>query len=706
MPMSSRNAPGLKWARNTGNRALLACLLLALLPAACTLQAPYLKEGKEYGVTKGTFRGRWWSYYERGVSFLSGEYYEQAESDFLKAIRGRSRDIWNARTYGLHFVEYFPNRELGVAYFHMGRLDEAETYLKIALDQVDTERARRYLDLVTKKRIEAGLVNDEHAPELSATVQDGLAVPTRSVSFKVGASDDVGLDEVAINDIPFRFRGNAAEEQFREELFLDEGIHAVQLRATDLAGKVSESTLAITVDLTGPAIGIIEPTLPLVTPDGSVRLRGAAVDATGVAWVGLDGVALADAHGEERVGFDTELPLNAGENTFVLTARDVAGNETATAVSIYRGSVGSGRARLWRLEQRLGRRIELAGVSAALLRDLLTAAEQEPEKPVAIAIKYPNERTDIETYRKPELRVAGRVDTQTSLKSFSIRGDSYPIVPEAKRIEFSRRIPVAQGENPISVVAEDIQGHRDEWQGVVRGAPVILDEFRMKVAVQHFKGLESPDQDFLRATLEGALQGRNRFEVVTRTELDQILEELHLGSSALADPNFALRLGKIKPADVLLYAIVYPRNDGGLEILCQAIGTETALILAQYDAFVRDATDTQQRRNAVNEIAAWLGETFPRVSGELAAVVGKGAWVNIGQEDGLRKGMKVVVTYEAVPAEKDPATGKVLEEAFYDALGWAAVVGVEAERGKLDEIRLMEGHEGEQPTVGQPVFTM
>ena len=117
--------------------------------------------------------------------------------------------------------------------------------------------------------------------------------------------------------------------------------------------------------------------------------------------------------------------------------------------------------------------------------------------------------------------------------------------------------------------------------------------------------------------------------------------------------------------------------------------------------------DADERERKAEEIAQWMERAFPRLPGAIARVVGKNAWVDLGSEEGVRKGMKVVVTYEAFPAEIDESTGEVLEEALYDALGWAPVVGVEESRSKLDALTItVEDDTNVAIDQGQPVFTM
>ena len=83
-------------------------MLIFVLLDGCVTQAPnrddYTRNGLQYGVTEGRFRGRWWNYYERGRSFIEGGFSEEAERDLRAALKGRSRDQLWPRTYGLHFV--------------------------------------------------------------------------------------------------------------------------------------------------------------------------------------------------------------------------------------------------------------------------------------------------------------------------------------------------------------------------------------------------------------------------------------------------------------------------------------------------------------------------------------------------------------------------------------------------------------------------
>ena len=78
---------------------VVLALLMLMLPNCQTPADPqYTKDGTPYGVVKGLFRERWWNFYERGVSYFDGGFWEEAIADFKEAIRQRDEDQRRART--------------------------------------------------------------------------------------------------------------------------------------------------------------------------------------------------------------------------------------------------------------------------------------------------------------------------------------------------------------------------------------------------------------------------------------------------------------------------------------------------------------------------------------------------------------------------------------------------------------------------------
>jgi len=98
------------------------CLIYCVI-ISCAVEKGkiYEKDGKIYGRHKGLFKSKWYNYYLRGLSYCEGEFWEDAAADFIKATQKRDKDQRRARTYGVHFINYFPNRELGIANFNLGK---------------------------------------------------------------------------------------------------------------------------------------------------------------------------------------------------------------------------------------------------------------------------------------------------------------------------------------------------------------------------------------------------------------------------------------------------------------------------------------------------------------------------------------------------------------------------------------------------------
>ena len=114
-------------------------------------RGPVEKDGKVYGVTEGAFRHKWWNYYERALSYADGGFFQEAELDLQEALKLRDKDQRRARTYGMHFIDYFPHRELGIALYGQKRLDEALRELDTSLASVKSAEAELYWDRVRKR---------------------------------------------------------------------------------------------------------------------------------------------------------------------------------------------------------------------------------------------------------------------------------------------------------------------------------------------------------------------------------------------------------------------------------------------------------------------------------------------------------------------------------------------------------------------------
>jgi hypothetical protein len=690
---------------------LLTLLALGVILASCAAEqeARTGEDGEVYGTTSGTFRGRWWSYAERGSSYLSGKLYDDAKADFAKALSGRSTDSWRARTYGLHFVEYFPNRELGVVEFHLGNLEASEAALKASLEAVDTERAHYYLDLVRREQIAKGSVSDTTEPEINTTIETGKILASRELTFEVDTTDDVGVAEFSVNGEEVYQRGASEANEVvaaKEEIILAEGTHKIEVAAKDLSEKEVKKEIEVVVDLTGPTIGVFSPIEPTVTEHGTVVLEGATVDKHGVVTVAVDEGVVAESPGRKKLPFDTELPLAAGENTFVVAARDLAGNETRSAIKVFQGDPDSTEAKLWLLKQKYPERMKLASAGLPILNLTISA-----DDPAAGEIRLKSPKADKPYRHNRTLRVSGEVVTQTKVTSLKINGEPFEELTGAPKESFNRRLPIDIAEDgdtkvAINIEATDENGKSYQQSFDVDIRPVDLNtkESRMPVAVLAFAGtdIDTGVTDYLRLTTEAKVLDEGRFRVVDRTRLQDVLTEQQL-AAALADPNEAIALGKLTNAYVFIVADVFAHDQAGLEIKARAIDAETSDLIATLDAFVDDKDDRAKVEEACRGIALQLAERYPRLSGELRSVRGNDVLINWTKEDGLQEGAYFLFVQEQEPW-LDEDTGEVLEPGEFVPVGRGKILSFLKSGVKAQQV--VSGEEGVTLETGMPAITM
>ena len=207
----------------------------------------YVKDGKAYGVVQGSFRHRWWNYYERALSFAEGEFYNEAVADLQQALKQREADQRNARTYGMHFVDYFPHRELGVVYYHQEKYDDAEVELKASLDSVDTGKAKHYLNLVRKVKLELSQADKESPKIKMASVPQAV---TNHLTFEIKGEvkDDKYARRIVINETPEFIELSAPKIPFSKKIKLKKGLNEITIKTADLLGKETEKKIRVVGD--------------------------------------------------------------------------------------------------------------------------------------------------------------------------------------------------------------------------------------------------------------------------------------------------------------------------------------------------------------------------------------------------------------------------------------------------------------------------
>lgn len=658
------------------HRTLVLCLALMISPLLliqCAVNQPegnYIKDGKEYGKVRGAFRHKWWNYYERGLSFADGRFFNEAMVDLKEAVKMRGTDQRMARTYGMHFVDYFPHREIGILHYETGDFEMAEKELKLSISQFPSAKARYYLDRVRKELI------SKHAakpvpPKLSLDISSSeIWLRDDPIIVSGSAADDSFVSSLSVGGRPVFMEGARKRLTFREELALPQGRHTIDIRATNLMGKTAEKTIIVHVDREGPQV-----TLSTASDgSGSIQVIGTVYDESQVVSLRINNADEAIKKAAE-VKFTKKLPSTV--KTLSLIAEDRLGNRTTADVMLSSG-VGSQAGMV------------TAGLSSDRLASRLLAAVEDKAGP-HIQLK---DWSDSQEVYLEKIYLEGQIRDESAV--VGIKVNQVPILRQkGQLVYFNHLIELKEGENLIGIETVDEAGNVSKKDvKVIRKVPEALQlAERMRVSVLPFdqKGEISPASLSYQENLTDSLVNQNRFQVVERDKLDLVLQEQKLSRTDLIDKSTAIRLGKLVATQAVITGSI-TESRTGIEIVGRMIDTETSQILATEDVY-DEVKDLKATRQLSEGMAIKFHREFPLLGGIVLIRKGNDVFTDLGND-------KIALHRRLIIYREDkivhPVTGKVLG-ADAVILGHAQVTQVlpdmskaEIVSGKPDDIKKMD----------------
>ncbi len=625
---------------------LIWVVMLLVAGSGCEsgpMRQPEAVDGKEYGVTSGAFRGRWWNYYERGISYGEGHFWQQAEADLREGLRQRSQDQRRARTYGMHFLDYFPHRELGVVLYHQGKYEEAIREFEASLKDEKSAKAEFYLDCARKS-----LILQHHTDLRPPEIDIWSPLPDLLTNaFSVGVSgvirDDSFVKDITVNGRPVRIDLAAPAVPFDLQVPLGPGENIIRVESLDLSDKQTVAERKVRADWEGPILSIDEPVAGRGGGDRGLRLRGYAYDDTGLQEILVNGRQILNAPTREAK-LDYAVPASPGLDRVVVQAKDLAGNQTTAE-------------------------IRLAGGQSSLPRVLLASLELSPlallgsagatQDALAPSIEVKNTTGEQETFLD-QVYLEGVVRDEGGIGFLAVNGQSI-LRKAGKNVYFSHLAKLNEGENCFLIEARDLAGNRTEKRVCFHRKLNKVHEVgsRLSVALLPFerKGMPGLAADAVEETLLSELVAGHRFRMVERRRLEEILREHRLGGSDLADPNAAIRIGRIMAASCVFMGTVLEK-EGSVEIYLRAVDTETSLILTAVDVYGEDLSPDMVRLLCRGLVLKLLDE-LPLVEGLVVTVKGNQGIIDLGLEKKVKKGMRVIM-FEEGEAIRHPLTGMLL----------------------------------------------
>lgn len=214
--------------------------------------------------------------------------------------------------------------------------------------------------------------------------------------------------------------------------------------------------------------------------------------------------------------------------------------------------------------------------------------------------------------------------------------------------------------NKTALVAVPAIQTPTETEMIVGKQTIKLVGERMGVAVLPFanKGASRDLGEIILDKMITVLWNQERFKVMERAALNQVLAEQSLGQTGILDATTAAEIGKGIGVDAIIIGSVAAAPSGALSIDVRVIDTESAAIIVAHDAYT-SSSDAQSVKNAIENLARKIIESLPLVEGYVIKIDGTKLILDVGRVGGLKKGMKCVIYKEGAPI-KHPITGEIL----------------------------------------------
>ncbi len=600
-------------------------------------------------------RGKWWNYYSRACWLADGGFYNDAVLDLQKAIKVRSMDQRAARSYGMHFWEYFAHRELGVCYYNLGKFDEAVNELEASLQTVDSAKAKFYLN---KSRLALLTQNglDKNAPVIKvASYKDGDFVNSEDISLKGTINDDYFSNAVWVNNRKLFIELAEKDLDFDRKLKLEPGENTISIKAMDLVGNQTSRDLKLTLDMRSPVILLDDSPKRESIEQKTLVLKGSLVDDYGIEKFMVNGKEIAINIGKE-IAFNETIDI-ALKSKITLEAVDVAGNKVFGEYSL------KGKAAWLDIDGRIDplKRLfspvhdEHYAQLASTDNSLVASALNQPPAQSGNGqdLNPPKIDTDLKavTVYDKHYVISGEAQDKTGIAKLFINDEEIKS-NSAKHVFFNHILTLEEGDNNVTLTAEDVSGNKISLEPTTvkkETYEFLESDARYTVALMPFKrvGFSSATSDTVYPMLMQSFEKEpKRFNFVERDKekLLELLNEQKISNSDLNSAESVVKIGKIRAAEGMFFGAIV-EDDKSINVSLNLVDTETTKVLATADVYGENK-GVDDMRWLLKGLALKMKQKFPMLQGSVVYVSKKGFFVDFGSDVGASLGMKFLLFRE------------------------------------------------------------
>lgn len=672
--------------------ALVPLLLLTFVSCATVSNIgtdnwrDYFKPGcskEEIARDFNLYRGKWWNHYVRGRWYADGGYYDEAIQDFKKSISLRSKDERSARSYGLHFWEYFAHRELGIVYYNQEKYEDAKKELETSLSTADSARTKFYLNKSNEAILKI-TKSDQEPPQIKISSHaDGEFVNTPIVNLKGVVSDDccANCNNILIQGKKLFIELAEKNINFSEAVPLNPGENVISLEASDLTGKSTKKNLTIIRDVHPPILYLDDVRIHQKDGKQIASVKGTVMDDYGLKELYINNTEV-HIHSHKEDHFDEDIALPDG-NKISFKVVDIAGNETRgmqqvdIKASLWPDGTGNTVKYVFHSTNKpiliAASKFDKSSIKSLLASQDIDVSQSSPqdspepdenngeeEKPeqtlpqsTAKDTVPPTIHTDIKSaiVHDANLFFSGNAHDDSGVAKLFVNQNPLEI-RQGKHVFFNHFLTLNEGENTVTVKAVDAQGNETQLQPVKitkKTFELLETDARYTVALlplRIFTEKGVPSETIYSMLLKAFDEEPKRFNFVERdrTRLEEILHEQKISNTELTSPDAAIRIGKIRAAEGMLFGAV-EEDAKGINVTLRLVDTETTQVLANADVYDEDKS-IKNLEWLMHGLSLKMKRQFPMIEGNVIHVSGNGFHVNTGAKSGVGVGMKFLLFRE------------------------------------------------------------
>ena len=286
------------------------------------------------------------------------------------------------------------------------------------------------------------------------------------------------------------------------------------------------------------------------------------------------------------------------------------------------------------------------------------SAEEKNDKPVLqeSTVKDtvpPIIHTDIKSaiVHDANLFFSGNAHDDSGVDKLSVNQNPLEI-RQGKHVFFNHFLTLNEGENTITVKAVDSQGNETQLPPVKvtkKTFELLETDARYTVALlplRIFTEKGVPSETIYSMLLKAFDEDPKRFNFVERdrTKLEEILHEQKISNTELTSPDAAIKIGKIRAAEGMLFGAV-EEDAKGINVTLRLVDTETTQVLANADVYDEDKS-IKNLEWLMHGLSLKMKRQYPMIEGNIIHVSGSGFHVNSGAKSGVGVGMKLLLFRE------------------------------------------------------------